>query len=310
MADEDPIQQAIATGRRQAAAVLSMRDNALVRRRRALEEARPTIERPANADRLISAAGGRESAGCLVAEGDSWFSCGGMDVLRKLEDEHGYDVHDVARAGDRIEEMAYHSGQLAAFVALLERVVRKGEVPKAILLSGGGNDIAGKHFEMLLDHASSPYAGLNDHVLHGVVRQRIPAAFATILSAIGDVCDTRVSRRVPILIHGYDYPVADGRGYKGGWPLPGPWLEPGFRRKGYMRMPFRLETMRTIIDEFNAALQQLPATSGLQHVRYVDLRGSLSAASDYQDWWEDELHPTDKGFSRIAERFAKAIARP
>ena len=48
----------------------------------------------------------------LVAEGDSWFDYPWQDVLRMLEDRHGYDVESVAHKGDRIEDMAYSGGQL------------------------------------------------------------------------------------------------------------------------------------------------------------------------------------------------------
>ena len=39
---------------------------------------------------------------------------------------------------------------------------------------------------------------------------------------------------IPILIHGYAHPVPDGRPFLTGWPLPGPWLQPGFSAKGYV----------------------------------------------------------------------------
>ena len=52
------------------------------------------------------------SAGILVAEGDSWFNYPWTDILRLLEDEHGYEVESVAHYGDTIEEMAYSGGQL------------------------------------------------------------------------------------------------------------------------------------------------------------------------------------------------------
>ena len=47
------------------------------------------------------------------------------------------------------------------------------------------------------------------------------------LSAVTAACQDLLGAPVPILLHGYDYPVPDGRGFLGGWgPLPGPWLEP------------------------------------------------------------------------------------
>jgi AraC-like DNA-binding protein len=54
--------------------------------------------------------GARSSEGTLIAEGDSWFDYPGNGVLRLLEDEHLFDVESVARAGDRIEDMAHTGG--------------------------------------------------------------------------------------------------------------------------------------------------------------------------------------------------------
>src|SRR5499426_46663 len=91
-------------------------------------------------------AGGTERAGVLLAEGDSWFDYPWHDVLRMLEDEHGYDVESVAHKGDRVEDMAFAPGQLLDFSRRLEKLLQRGTVPRAVLLSGGGNDIAGTEF--------------------------------------------------------------------------------------------------------------------------------------------------------------------
>ena len=78
---------------------------------------------------------------------------------------------------------------------------------------------------------------------------------------------------IPVLLHGYDYPVPDGRGYMGGfWALPGPWLEPAFRRKGYADMTERVRVMAGLIDRFNDMIAGLPGQPGLEHVTYLDLR--------------------------------------
>ena len=94
---------------------------------------------------MVEAAGGSVSAGWLVAEGDSWFNYPWTDILGKLRHEHAYEILSCAHRGDRVEGMAYDDGQLAQFTSNIETVVRQGHLPRAILLSGGGNDIAGDH---------------------------------------------------------------------------------------------------------------------------------------------------------------------
>ena len=247
-------------------------------------------------------------AGVLVAEGDSWFDYPLYDVIKELEDSHGYDIECVAHRGDPIEEMAYGGGQLLELTRRIEKLLRRKVTPKAVLLSGGGNDVAGAEFGMLLNHAKSPIAGLNLSILDGVIDGRIRMAYTVILSAVTDVCKQIVGKTIPILVHGYDYPVPDGRGFLGGWGfLPGPWLEPGFREKGYETLPRRLELAHELIDRFNKMLENLTGIKPFAHVRYIDLRNMLPTGANYKEWWANELHPTEEGFQKVAKKFANTL---
>ena len=251
--------------------------------------------------------GAPSSRGVLVAEGDSWFDYPFYDVLKKLDYAFGWDIESVAHRGDSVESMAYDGGQLADFVGAIQRVVRRGDFPHAILVSGGGNDVAGDGFAMLLNHRSSPVYGFNPAVLDGVVQTRIRVAYTTMLSAVTAACQSLLGATVPILLHGYDYPVADGRGFLGGWgPLPGPWLEPGFLQKGYDDLAERVAITRDLIDRMYAMLDAVTTLPAFAHVQVVDLRNSLSTdlVNDrYKVWWGNELHPTQQGFTKVAGLF-------
>src|SRR5262245_14100110 len=156
--------KALAIGRRMARDVIAFRDKAL--RRRALVLRRSRVVSPAAVPIVpparVRAAGGPLRSGVLVAEGDSWFDYPWHDGLRMLEDRHGFDVESVAHKGDSVEQMAYGGGQLEEFTRLLEKLIRQSIIPSAVLLSGGGNDVAGPEFGMLLNHVSSARAGLNE----------------------------------------------------------------------------------------------------------------------------------------------------
>jgi lysophospholipase L1-like esterase len=313
-------QIAIEHGRDQAANVLRFRSRALEERvaavarsaARAQQTEEVVSEEVATLDPdLVRAVGGPRSAGVLVAEGDSWFDYPWNDIIELLEDRHAYDVESVAHKGDTVEEMAYSGGQLEEFTRRLEKLIRRHDIPKAILLSAGGNDVAGLEFKILLNHASSPVAGLNQQIVSGVIDERIRFAYVTIISAITRICEVRTGRRIPILVHGYDYPVPDGRGFLGGWSvLPGPWLEPGFRAKGYESLDERKKWARELITRFNRMLEGLSAIPEYSHVRYVKLLGTLSGEdANYKAWWDNELHPTEKGFIAVTDKIAGELAR-
>jgi hypothetical protein len=324
--------QALRLGRKQAEWVVAQRQEPRERRAKAVAAgsapsrsgpkrggdksvARKVVAKKGAAKKATAKAGGAgtpaSSRGVLVAEGDSWFDYPFYDVLQKLDDDFGWDIEQVAHRGDSVESMAYDGGQLADFVRAIERVVRRGDTPHAILMSGGGNDVAGDGFAMLLNHRSSPVFGLNPAIVDGVLETRIRVAYTTVLSAVTAACQSLLGATVPILVHGYDYPVPDGRGVLGGWGwLPGPWLEPGFREKGYDDLAERVAIACDLIDRFYAMLGAVVATPAFAHVELVDLRNALSTqlANDrYKDWWGNELHPTRQGFRKVAGLFDASL---
>jgi hypothetical protein len=303
--------KALEIGKTMAADALNRRRRAALTRRRALVKMKTPVIHNITAGQkgmVARTAVTHVSAGVLIAEGDSWFDYPLHDVLSDLEDIYAFDVESVAHKGDTVEDMAYSAGQLDDFSRCVEKVLRSGVRPRAILLSGGGNDVAGDEFGVLLNHASSGIAGLNESILTGVIDQRVRDAYVTILSAITAICEGQIGQRIPIIVHGYDYPVPDGRGFLGGWgPLPGPWLEPGFRRKGYEPPAVRRRICVKLIDRFNEMLAGLAGKAPFTHVRYLDLRNTLRGGADYEDWWANELHPTPRGFEAVTRKFAAIV---
>ena len=246
------------------------------------------------------------SAGTLVAEGDSWFDYPWADVVGILEDDYCYDIESVAHHGDQVEEMAYSNGQLVQLSRRIEKLLRQGRPPKAILLSGGGNDVAGDGFGMLLNHALSPIRGFSQPVMVGVIDQRIRIAYVTIIATVSALSSHWLGKPLPILTHGYDYPVPDGRGFLGG--LAGPWLGPGFTAKGFDALGERIKMAAVLIDRLNDVLIDIASLPQFRHVSHVDLRRTLSNdPGDYKEYWGNELHPTKKGFRLIARKFAKRL---
>jgi lysophospholipase L1-like esterase len=254
--------------------------------------------------------GAAVSTGVLIAEGDSWFDYPFYDVLQILEDDYLYDVESVAHKGDTVEDMAHSGGQFEEFARRLEKLLRANKVPRAILLSGGGNDIAGDEFAILLNHAASSLPAINDDIVRGLIDVRLRAAYARIISGLTKIAQSYLGRPIPIVTHGYDYALPDGRGYLGGfWLLPGPWLEPGFRKKGHADYGKNSAVVVKLIDQFNAMLKDVSATAGFGHVHYLNLRNTLRHDGTYKKDWGNELHPTEEGFKLVSKKFADLVAK-
>lgn len=309
------LRAAIAGGRVAANEVIAFRDKQ--RRKRTAIESKPTPARrralgasapvPAKARGLF---GVGKSAGVLIAEGDSWFDYPMQDVLRLLEDDYLFDVESVAHQGDCVENMAHAPGQFEEFARRLEKTLRHSKVPRAILLSGGGNDIAGDEFATLLNHAASTLPPLNEDIVRGVIDIRLKEAYASMISSLTAIAKSYLGRSIPIVTHGYDYPIPDGRGFMGGWSLlPGPWLKPGFQRKGYGDIAKNKVLIAQLIDRFNTMLRAVSALPEFAHVHYLDLRGTLKHDDTYQQHWANELHPNATGFDLVTKKFAEVIDR-
>jgi lysophospholipase L1-like esterase len=311
MSGEINVRTAMASGKDAADEVIAFRKKQL-RRRAAIESKIPDRRRglaaspklPARARGLFSS---RKTIGVLVAEGDSWFDYPMQDVLRLLEDDYLYDVESVAHKGDCVEDMAHSAGQFEEFARRLEKLLANSKVPKAILLSGGGNDIAGDEFAILLNHAASSLPPLNENIVSGVIDIRLKEAYVRILTALTAIAKSYLGRPIPIIVHGYDHPIPDGRGFMGGWwALPGPWLKPGFVRKGHLDLATNTKLVAELIDRFNVMLGSVTSLPAFAHVHYLDLRGTLKGDKKL---WANELHPNAKGFDLVTKKFADLIAK-
>jgi|GEM_PF-6019965 len=160
----------------------------------------------------------------LVGAGDSWFQYGLFrDVLDCLQDDFGYDIRKEAAPGATCNTLVYE--WLTNALPLI-----KSHQPKAFLFSGGGNDIAGPEFILMLNHQRSGLPALNRGVAEAVVAS-LRHAYETMIKLTNHYCATEYREIVPIVVHGYADPVPDGRGVI--WF--GPWLGPSFDNDGLGR---------------------------------------------------------------------------
>jgi hypothetical protein len=254
-------------------------------------------------------AGNGVSPGAILMEGDSWFDYPADDVPYILEVDYGYHVERVARRGDTMQSMATEPTQLADFLKRMKKMSSSGRMPKAILLSAGGNDVVGPEFGTFINHVNSGKPILNEEVYAIFLKEKYRPALISWLTAANTMSLQVLGAKRPIIIHGYDYAVPDGRGYNIGIDLSGPWMGPSFKRNGRNDLQANRKVVQVMISRLNELLSQIKHVSGLENVVHVDLRDSLSTGKDYRKWWANELHPTDEGFAIVTAKLHAVLAR-
>jgi lysophospholipase L1-like esterase len=253
----------------------------------------------------------------LMAQGDSWFDYPpGNDIVDCLHNFHGHvfrgpqgDVTNLAVAGSTLNDEAYgpvpwgQSGDISRIAELVHRI--REDRPDALLLSGGGNDVAGPEFFSFINNADSGLPEINQDVVNGVINQTFRKAFEYLIdfaiAAAGH-------RKMPIFIHGYDYPWPDGRGVIDFilWKI-GPWFHESFNHKNYFYKDAndlwrRHNIVKNFIDPLNALIIELE-TKYKGRVFYDKLTETLRLRNE----WANELHPRNPGFALLAAKINDAL---
>jgi lysophospholipase L1-like esterase len=257
----------------------------------------------------------------LLAQGDSWFDYPpGTDLIDCLHSNHGHTITNIAVAGSTLNDEAYgpvprelfglplgprQSDDPDRIAELVHRIQQ--DKPQALLLSAGGNDIAGDEFFSFINNAKSGLESINQSVLDGVVNATFQAGYEYLITtALAAAQDAGIT--MPIFTHGYDYPWPDGRGVIAflGWKV-GPWFDPTFNEKNYPNanaadLQTRHDIVAKFINSLNTMLEAL-AQKYAGQVFHVDLTGTLQSVAD----WANELHPGNAGFSALATKIDAAL---
>jgi hypothetical protein len=175
--------------------------------------------------------------------------------------------------------------------------------PDAILVSAGGDNIAGDQFAIYLDYGGT--TGLDQARFQGLLDD-VQASYFD-LFAFRDL----FAKGVPIVGHCYDYALPTG---VAALPGMGPWLQPSLDFAGY-DYSVGVGIIRKAIGGFQdlmkklAADQLLPPGKTTNNFIMVDTPGTLTPDSS-QTGWSNELHPWPTGFNALAKGFlAKLQAR-
>jgi hypothetical protein len=268
---------------------------------------------------LVAAAGTRTFN--MLAQGDSWFDYPtGTDLIDCLHSNRGHTITNIAVAGSTLNDETYgpvpremfgmgppQSGDPSRIAELVHQINQVK--PQALLLSAGGNDVAGDEFFSFINNARSGLPAVNEDVLNGVVNETFKAAYQYLIdTSVAAAADFKI--KMPIFTHSYDYPWPDGRAFVSFlWWKVGPWFDPTFKAKNYPYIDAAtLQTRHDIVVSFIDALHTMLASLAADpkykgKVFHVDLRNTLRSG----DEWANELHPRNPGFAKLADKIDAAL---
>ncbi len=251
-----------------------------------------------------------------VAQGDSWFDYlpaffedpFNGDLLGHLHRTGRYNIFKAAAAGDTLENMSYGTDVGSDGAAKPQEInvaldAVKRLQPSFYLVSAGGNDMAGDkgvNLESFLNHVLTNLPTLRE--------DRAVETFSTFnrLALQNIVSQVKATKpEIEIFIHGYDYAIPDGRPvFKApfGWNFIGPWLLPAFERKRTSPAAARQKIISQLLDMHNQTIADLASAD--PQVHHIDCRGVLGPNTAD---WANELHPTAKGFGKIAAKFDEVL---
>jgi GDSL-like Lipase/Acylhydrolase family len=226
----------------------------------------------------------------VLAEGDSWTRyIVGKAVIFHLEKKLGIDILNLGWPGDEAREML--TGEQ---VLRLRKELRRGPAPKKkydfLLFSGGGNDLVGQdRFYKWLNEfkdGMTPSDVINQATL-SVALASVELRYRELVQLRDDE-----SPDTMMLWHSYDFAIPSGKGVCG----QGPWMLPGLTMRGVKPAAMRREVVKEFLIRFDAMLRRL--ASEFNNVKVVQTQGTLADRD-----WDNELHPKDAGFEKIAAQF-------
>jgi hypothetical protein len=257
----------------------------------------------------------------IMAIGDSWIfdqwerDYGVMrpNLVKSLlklgyKDNASSGTFEFASAGRGLKDMAK-----APFLREATNFLADDPSIKALLFGGGGNDVvAGLPGQQPLYKMVKPLnvGGLDQAAVADFIDGTLFGYYDTVVKALTANTD------IPILIHGYDHPIPDGRGDVILIFQSGPWLQPIFNARGYdivnnsQHLTLARGIMQILIDRLNAAVQRVAAAYP-NRVYHIKLTGTLAqnygSSANYKQLWANELHANDQGFDLLGAVVAKQL---
>lgn len=231
----------------------------------------------------------------IISEGDSWFAYPiRKNTIDYIEKMGRFNLLRLETSGHEIVQIMSGS-QKRKLRELLECL------PIDLLLfSGGGNDIVGEDLLPLLKDRNSVNSW--EDVIH---KTNFKIRLQQIKLAYKELINIRNANRADctIMVHGYDYPVPSDIGAQlVGINISGPWMKPYMEQRNIILKSEQKKIAKWLIQEFNEMLVGLESMTS--NFIYVNTPGTLLVRD-----WGDEIHPTSKGFKKIANKFKPKLKK-
>lgn len=238
----------------------------------------------------------------IVAEGDSWFEYPWQnDTIMVLSQR--YRIKPLARAGDTWADVI-HENELEPTVEALN--------PDIVLLSVGGNDIVDNIPMFVRRYSPNLARTAKAYIIQTVFK----AALDLVFGKYDLACRPIVDKGIDVIVSGYDHP--NPRTVENG----GQWLGPELlRTRNLYDIPLWHWIVRELIDTydrrmrdfvagFNAATDPKATSARLTFVSQIGVVNKTPydpASGEKNPDWNDEMHPHDAGFARLADNLGAAI---
>ena len=166
-------------------------------------------------------------------------------------------------------------------------------LPDAILVSAGGDDVVGDQFVIYLDYGGG---GLNV--------DRFKGELASVQASYKDLFAFRdlFAGGVPIIGHCYDYASAERCGSR----LRGGGLAEAVTRFRGLQLSEGVAIVKTMIDMVHDMFAALAAQSQYNFT-LIDTRGIIAPDATSPTGWANEIHPRFAGFTALAGKFLNIL---
>ena len=249
----------------------------------------------------------------LLAEGDSWFAWGYLNlkpspnVLTAMDFANRTATLCYAYSGDTVGDMA----RMTASVGF--RLEMRNRRFKAMLLSGGGNDLFDSiRFGHILQRAgAADPADPDSYVKWGAVNDLIAYGsknYAEIISWRSQALS--MNKTTPYVFHTYDWPLPrPAKAQVMGMPAVGTWLHKPLVDVD-APLDLRPEIIKRVANKVLAAILNFhdPAAG----IYVVDTRGAttpaLPGSTGNSNDWANEVHPNESGYAKVAALICAQLA--